>query len=106
MEVYKQIVAECTFLLGPLALIALAIYKWHRPEFVVLLALFFLLITHAMHLQALRRNGFSPAFTGYLIPGSLLYTAVLWASYRSHSRGKLEWKGREYPAGTPHASKG
>ena len=106
VEVYKQILAECTFLLGPLALIALAIYKWHRPEFVVLVALFFLLITHAMHLQALRRNGFSPAFTVYLIPGSLLYTAALWASYRSHSRGKLEWKGREYPAGTPHASKG
>jgi hypothetical protein len=59
-----------------------------------------------MHFQALRRNHFSAAFTVYLIPGSLLYTAVLWASYRSHSRGKLEWKGREYPVGTPHASKG
>ncbi|MFI5098090.1 MAG: glycosyltransferase [Candidatus Acidiferrales bacterium] len=105
-EVYKQLLAESAFLLGPLVLIALAIYKWHRLEFAILLGLFFLFITHAMHFQALRRNHFSTALTGYLIPGSLLYTAVLWASYRSHTRGKLEWKGREYPVGTPHASKG
>ncbi len=105
-EVYKQLLAECAFLLGPLALIALVIFRWHRLDFAILLGLFFLLITHAMHFQALRRNQFSPAFTAYLIPGSLLYTAVLWASYRSHIRGKLEWKGREYPVGTPDASKG
>jgi glycosyltransferase involved in cell wall biosynthesis len=105
-EVYKQLLAESAFLLGPLVLIALAIYKWHRLDFAILLGLFFLLITHAMHFQALRRDHFSTAFTGYLIPGSLLYTAVLCASYRSHTRGKLEWKGREYPVGTPHASKG
>jgi len=105
-EVYKQLLAESAFLLGPLALIILAVYKWHRPEFAILLALFFLLTIHATHFQALRRSQFSPALTGYLIPGSLLYTAVLWASYRSHARGKLEWKGREYPVGTPRASKG
>jgi len=105
-EVYKQILAECAFLLGPLALIFLVIHKWHRLDFAILLGFFFLLFTHAMHFQALRRDHFSAAFTAYLIPGSLLYTAVLWASYRSHSRGKLEWKGREYPVGTPRASKG
>ncbi len=105
-EVYKQLLAECAFLLGPLALILLVYYKWHRLDFAIFLGLFFLLLTHAMHYQALRRNHFSAAFTAYLIPGSLLYTAVLWASYRSHSRGKLEWKGREYPVGTPRASKG
>ncbi len=105
-EVYKQLLAESAFLLGPLALILLVIYKWHRLDFAIFLGIFFLLLTHAMHFQALRRNHFSPAFTAYLIPGSLLYTAVLWASYRSHSRGKLMWKGREYPVGTPPASKG
>jgi len=105
-EVHKQLLAECAFLLGPLALIFLVFYKWHRLDFALLLGLFFLLLTHAMHFQALRRSHFSSAFTAYLIPGSLLYTAALWASYRSHSRGKLEWKGREYPVGTPHASKG
>jgi glycosyltransferase involved in cell wall biosynthesis len=105
-EVYKQLLAESAFLLGPLALVILAVYKWHRLEFAILLGLFFLLTIHAMHFQVLRRGQFSPALTGYLIPGSLLYTADLWASYRSHARGKLEWKGREYPVGTPRASKG
>jgi len=105
-EVYKQLIAEGAFLFGPLALILLVFYKWHRPDFAIFLGLFFFLLTHAMHFQALRRNQFSAAFTAYLIPGSLLYTAVLWASYRSHARGKLRWKGREYPVGTPRASKG
>ena len=104
-EVHKQLLAECALLLGPLALILLAIFKWHRLEFAILLALFFLFVTHAMHFQALRRSQFTPAFTAYLIPGSLLYTAVLWASYHSHTRGKLKWKGRVYPVGTPRASK-
>ena len=104
-EVYKQILAEFALLFGPLVLIVLVLYKWHRLEFAILLGLFFLLFTHAMHFQTLRRSNFSAALTGYLIPGSLLYTAILWASYRSHARGKLEWKGREYPVGTPRASK-
>jgi hypothetical protein len=53
----------------------------------------------------LRRNQFSPSLTWYGFPGRLLFAAVLWASLRSHRRGKLEWKGREYPVGTPDASK-
>jgi glycosyltransferase involved in cell wall biosynthesis len=52
----------------------------------------------------LRRNQFPPRLAWYGIPGRLLFAGVLWASYRSHRRGKLEWKGREYPAGTPGAS--
>jgi glycosyltransferase involved in cell wall biosynthesis len=53
----------------------------------------------------LRRNQFSPGLAWYGIPGRLLFAGVLWASYRSHRRGKLEWKGREYPVGTSDASK-
>ena len=52
----------------------------------------------------LRRGGFPARFAGYALPGRFLYAAVLWASYRSHVRGRLEWKGRAYPAGTPGAS--
>jgi glycosyltransferase involved in cell wall biosynthesis len=54
----------------------------------------------------LESSGFSPRLLAYGIPGRILFAAVLWASYRSHSRGRLEWKGRAYPAGTPGASKG
>lgn len=52
----------------------------------------------------LRRNEFPPGLVWYGIPGRLLFAGVLWASYRGHRRGKLEWKGREYPVGTPGAS--
>jgi glycosyltransferase involved in cell wall biosynthesis len=55
--------------------------------------------------RELRRNLFSPHLSWYGIPGRLLFVGVLAASYQSHRRGKLEWKGREYPVGTPGASK-
>jgi glycosyltransferase involved in cell wall biosynthesis len=54
----------------------------------------------------LESSGFSPRLLAYGIPGRYLFAAVLWASYRSHRNGRLEWKGRTYPAGTPRASKG
>ncbi len=54
----------------------------------------------------LQRDGFSPFLSPYGIPGRILFAGVLWASYRSHRNGRLEWKGRAYPADTPDASKG
>jgi hypothetical protein len=54
----------------------------------------------------LKHNGFPTRLVWYGIHGRLLYAAVLGASYRGHVRGKLEWKGRTYPVGTPGASKG
>jgi glycosyltransferase involved in cell wall biosynthesis len=53
----------------------------------------------------LKRAQFPSGLVWYGIPGRLLFGAVLRASYRSYRKGKLEWKGREYPAGTPDASK-
>jgi cellulose synthase/poly-beta-1,6-N-acetylglucosamine synthase-like glycosyltransferase len=55
--------------------------------------------------RELRRNHLSLGLSWYGIPGRLLFVAALGASYQSHRRGKLEWKGREYPVGTPGASK-
>jgi glycosyltransferase involved in cell wall biosynthesis len=54
----------------------------------------------------LESSGFSPRLLAYGIQGRYLFAAVLWASYRSHRRGRLKWKGRAYPANTPGASKG
>jgi glycosyltransferase involved in cell wall biosynthesis len=54
----------------------------------------------------LESNGFSARLLAYGIPGRTLFAAMLWASYRDHRSGRLEWKGRTYPAGTPRASKG
>jgi len=30
---------------------------------------------------------------------------VLWASYRSHVHGRIEWKGREYAVGAPESAR-
>jgi glycosyltransferase involved in cell wall biosynthesis len=49
----------------------------------------------------LRRNHFPFSLILYYVPAVLLYTCVLWASYRSHMKGKVEWKGREVPVGVP-----
>src|SRR6516225_9205312 len=54
----------------------------------------------------LRRNPFPPGLIFYGIPGRVLFAGVLWASFRSHKKGKLEWKGREYPTGVSGASNG
>jgi len=54
----------------------------------------------------LRRNQFPPSLIFYGIPGRVLFAGVLWASFRSHKKGKLEWKGREYPTRASGASNG
>ena len=45
----------------------------------------------------LTRNQFPFSLILYYVPAVGLYAAVLWASYRHHARGTVEWKGREYP---------
>jgi len=54
----------------------------------------------------MRRNQFPPSLIFYGIPGRLLFAGVLWASRRSHRKGKLEWKGRDYPTGARGTSNG
>ncbi|HXC47044.1 MAG TPA: glycosyltransferase [Candidatus Sulfotelmatobacter sp.] len=70
---------------------------------VISMGLLGILIAYDAELES---SGFSPRLLVYGIPGRILFAAVLWASFRSHRRGRLEWKGRAYPAGTPRASKG
>ena len=45
----------------------------------------------------LTRNQFPFSLILYYVPAVVLYAGVLWASYRRHARGTVEWKGREYP---------
>jgi len=54
----------------------------------------------------LRRNGFSHRLVWHGMIGRLLFARLVWASYRSHRRGRLKWKGREYPVRTSRASNG
>jgi len=53
----------------------------------------------------LARNHFPFSFIFYYMPAVVLYVAVLWASYRSHVNGRIQWKGREYSIGTPESAR-
>ena len=53
----------------------------------------------------LARNQYPFSFIFYYVPAVALYLAVLWASYRSHVSGRIEWKGREYSVGAPEPVK-
>lgn len=65
-----------------------------------------LLVMFLVYEGELRRNEFPRGLVWYGMPGALLFAAILWASYRGYGRGKLKWKGREYPVRTSRASKG
>jgi len=76
----------------------LVILGWKWPLAAVL-GLGLLLARHAAYGVALGRNGYPVSDILYYIPGVLLYAGVLWASYRAHRRGTVEWKGREVRVG-------
>ena len=52
---------------------------------------------HAAYAATLRRNRFPVWLALYYIPGVALYAAVLLTSEWRYARGKVSWKGREYP---------
>jgi len=52
---------------------------------------------HAAYAADLRRNRFPAALALYYLPGVALYAAVLLNSEWRYARGRVAWKGREYP---------
>jgi len=56
----------------------------------------FLIARQTIYGLDLARNHYPFSFIFYYIPGAFLYVGVLWASYRSHVKGRIAWKGREY----------
>jgi glycosyltransferase involved in cell wall biosynthesis len=62
-----------------------------------------LMARHASYGRELTSNQFRAVYILYYVPGVLLYAGVLWASYRAHARGKVEWKGREVSLVAPGA---
>jgi glycosyltransferase involved in cell wall biosynthesis len=67
----------------------------------VFLGVWLLIFRQVSYGSDLRRNGFPFSLILYYVPAILLYTGVLWASYRSYAKGKVEWKGREVPVSVP-----
>jgi glycosyltransferase involved in cell wall biosynthesis len=64
-----------------------------------------LLLRQLSYGLALTRNQFPFKYIMYYMPAVFLYAAALWASHESYAKGKVSWKGREYPVGSAKASK-
>lgn len=83
----------------PLVLILLGV----RFPVVMFLGVCFLLLRQLTYGLELSRNQYPFKFIIYYAPAVVLYAGVLWASYRSYLRGKVEWKGREVAVTFPGA---
>jgi glycosyltransferase involved in cell wall biosynthesis len=83
----------------PLTLILLGI----KFPIAVFLGVCFVLVRQLTYGLELSRNHFPFKFIIYYVPAVALYAGVLWASYRGHARGRVEWKGREVPVPVPGA---
>jgi glycosyltransferase involved in cell wall biosynthesis len=66
-------------------------------------ALGLLMARHATYGRELTSNQLRPSYIRYYVPGALLYAGVLWASYRAHVKGQVQWKGRQVSVGVPGA---
>lgn len=64
-----------------------------------------LLLRQLSYGLSLVRNQFDFKLIMYYLPAVFLYAAALWASHESYAKGKVSWKGREYPVGSAGASK-
>jgi hypothetical protein len=71
----------------------------HRIFWILGLAL--LAGRHAAYAAVLRRNRYPISRILYYPPAVALYATALVASASNYARGKVVWKGREYPVGTP-----
>jgi glycosyltransferase involved in cell wall biosynthesis len=73
--------------------------------FLLFLGILFLIARQTIYGLDLARNHYRFSFIFYYLPAVFLYAGVLWASYRSHVKGKIAWKGREYSIGAPESVK-
>ena len=92
---------EATLPWIPLLLILLGI----KAPFLLFLGILFLIARQTIYGLDLARNRYPFSFISYYVPAAFLYASVLWASYRSHLKGRISWKGREYSIGAPESVK-
>jgi len=76
-----------------------------KYPFLLFLGVLLLLARQTSYGLDLARNQYPFPFIFYYVPAVALYIAVLWASYRSHVNGRIEWKGREYSVGAPESAR-
>ena len=83
----------------------LLIFLGLKFPFLIFLGVLFLIMRQTIYGLDLARNHYPFSFIFYYIPAAFLYAGVLWASYRSHVKGRIPWKGREYSIGAPESVK-
>jgi hypothetical protein len=95
----QRVTRELLSVMPWIPLLCLLLTPWH----VVFGALGFLLLAgrHASYAAQLRKNRFPLSSVLYYLVGVGLYCAALLASDWGYARGKIAWKGREYPVVTP-----
>jgi glycosyltransferase involved in cell wall biosynthesis len=76
-----------------------------KYPFLLFLGVLLLVARQTSYGLDLARNQYPFSFIFYYVPAVALYLAVLWASYRSHVNGRIQWKGREYSVGAPESVK-
>ena len=76
-----------------------------KYPFLLFLGVLFLVARQTGYGFDLARNHFPFSFIFYYVPAVALYVAVLWASYRGHVKGRIQWKGREYSVGAPQSAR-
>jgi glycosyltransferase involved in cell wall biosynthesis len=97
--VFRELEATIPWI--PVVLILLGL----KFPFAMFLGVCFLLMRQLAYGLDISRNHYPFKFIIYYVPAVVLYSAVLWASYRGHARGKVEWKGREVAVSLPSAPK-
>ena len=95
----QRVTRELLSVMPWIPLLCLLLTPWH----IVLGALGLLLLAgrHASYAALLRKNRFPLDSVLYYLVGVALYCAALLASDWGYARGKIAWKGREYPVATP-----
>jgi glycosyltransferase involved in cell wall biosynthesis len=92
---------EATLPWIPILLIAVGL----KVPFLLFLGVLLLIARQTSYGLDLIRNQYTFSFIFYYAPAVALYVAVLWASYRSHVKGRIQWKGREYSVGAPESAR-
>src|SRR5260370_40089448 len=85
----------------PLVVIALGL----KFPFLFFVGVLLLIARQTSYGLDLARNQSPFSFIFYYVPAVALYVGVLWASYRGHVNGTIQWKGREYSVGATKSVK-
>jgi len=90
----KAVLSELAGVIPWVAILALLVGIKYPMS--LLAGILLLLMRQTIYGGELRRNQYPYSLILYYVPAVILYGGVLLASWRSHARGKVSWKGREY----------